>query len=421
MKNLIIIFNILSAIVITMLVPSCKDDNVELIVPSITAPKTDFSVDYKEGTIETNITSNVIYYANVDANSKKWLSYSFSDTCKTLTVNYAASDTTAARRGTITVSKGDAKIVLTVNQVGNPNALPGLLRVNIAYTLATTPTNMLRVTTTEAAKIPVGSTVVFECAGDVGSNSLINTSTYAEYAGGSPVNKRIQFIWTKEMATQAAPAGIVALLKDGIQITDMYCLFSKTIHAFALSSAGGYNFLNASAEEAAKIPVGANLVFECASNVTMVMLLNGQVPYASGSPVNGKFQITWTQEMADITAGVGIRGVLMGGSQVTAMYSIYVKNKIAYSLSSAGGYNFLNASADESAKIPLGATLVVVCADNVSMVMLLNGSTPFASGSPVKGKFTVVWTKEMAGYAKGTGIRGVLIGGSQVTDLYYHN
>lgn len=310
---------------------------------------------------------------------------------------------------------------MTINQKGNPNALPGLLRVNVAYTIATTPTSMLRAPTAEAAKIPIGSILVFECSGDVGSVSLINTSNYLEYAGGSSVNKRLQFVWTKEMADQAAPAGIVAILKDGVQITDMYCLFSKTIHTFALSSAGGYNFLNASAEEAAKIPVGANLVFECASSVTMVMLLNGQVPYATGSPVNGKFQITWTQEMADITAGAGIRGVQMGGSQVTAMYSIYVKNKIAYTLSSAGGYNFLNATADESAKIPLGATLVVECAENISMIMLLNGQTPFASGSPVKGKFTVVWTKEMAGYVKGSGIRGVLIGGSQVTDLYYRN
>jgi hypothetical protein len=427
MKNLIFIFNILSVIAVTFLGSSCKDDKVELIVPNITATTTDYSVDYKEGTVKTDITSNVVYYATVDANSKKWLSYTFSDTCKTLTVNYAASDTIVARQGTITVSKGNSKLVLTVKQAGNPNAGAGKLkRIDLANSISTSGGyTILSVAATESAKIPVGAIVVLPCAADAGTISLLNSTTYAEYAGGAPIGGAFSFIWTQDMATQTAGKGIMGMLRGGVSVTGMYCLYTKFAEPYTIATQGGYTILNCTSADAAKIPVGAVITLDCANDVGTVSFLNSTTyaEYAGGAPVGGKFTFIWTKAIADQTAGKGIMAMLRGGISVTNMTYVYVKNDIINTVATGGGYTVLNVTAVESAKIPVGATVVFETAGDVGTISLLNATTyaEYAGGAPVNGVFSFVWTKDMVTTTAGKGIMGLLRGGFTINKMYYHN
>jgi hypothetical protein len=427
MKNLVIIFNILVALVVTLFVPSCKDDTEELIVPAITATTTDYSVDYKEGTVKTDITSNVVYYATVDDNSKKWLSYAFSDTCKTLTLKYAASDTIVARQGTITVSKGDAKLVLTVKQAGNPNAGSGKLkRIDLANSISTSGGyTILSVAATESAKIPVGAIVVLPCAADAGTISFLNTSTYAEYAGGAPVGGALSFVWTSAMATQTAGKGITALLNGGVSVTGMYCLYTKFAEPYTIATQGGYTILNCTAADAAKIPVGAVITLDCANDAGTVSFLNSTTyaEYAGGAPVGGKFTFIWTKAIADQTAGKGIMAMLRGGISVTNMTYVYVKSDIVNTVATGGGYTVLNVTAVESAKIPVGATVVFETAGDVGTISLLNATTyaEYAGGAPVNSVFSFVWTKDMVTTTAGKGIMGLLRGGFTINKMYYHN
>jgi len=67
---------------------SCTEELEPVIVPSIEVKQTVFDVGYKSGEIPLDVESNVIFYATVDAASKKWLSYEFSDSCKNLKLVY---------------------------------------------------------------------------------------------------------------------------------------------------------------------------------------------------------------------------------------------------------------------------------------------------------------------------------------------
>jgi len=426
MKKYKILYGFIVAATLSLGLFSCKDDAEQLIVPSITSSTTDYSVDYKAGTIKTDVASNVIYYATVDAASKKWLSYQFSDTCKTLTLKYVESDTIVARTGKITLTKGDASIVLTVKQAGNPNAGSGKLkRIDIANSIATSGGyTILSVTAAESAKIPIGAIVVLPCAADAGTISLINSSTYAEYAGGAPVGGAFSFVWTQDMATTTAGKGIMGILRGGVSVTGMYCLYAKFAVPYTIATQGGYTILNCTAADAAKIPVGAVITLDCAADAGTASFINSTTyaEYAGGAPVGGKLIFVWTKEMAAATAGKGIMGILRGGISVTNMSYVYVKGDIVNTVT-AGAYTILNVTAAESAKIPVGATVVFETTGDAGTISLINSTTyaEYAGGAPANGVFSFVWTKDMVTTTTGKGIMGILRGGFTINKMYYHN
>ena len=424
MKRTRIIIGIMMVLVMSFVLPSCEEENPEpVIIPSINVPQTEFNVGFKAGEIPIDFTSNVIFYANADAASKTWLSCQFRDTCNTLNILYAESDTTAVRTGTVILSKGDSTVVITVTQAGNPDAGLGLQKVEIEYTISTGGgLTVLRTTPEESAKIPVGATLVFKCAADIGTIQCLS-STYVPYAQGSPVGGEVKFVWTQSMADITAASGIMAILRDGVEVTDLYGLFNRRPIEYNITTAGGFTVLRTTPEASAKIPVGAVVVFECPVDIGTIQCLSSTyVPYASGSPVNGKYAFIWTQEIADITAASGIMAILRDGVNVTNMYYIAVRTDIEYSVTTAGGFTILRAAVEEAHKIPIGATVVFECPADVGTVQCLSSTyVPYAQGSPVNGKFTFTWTTEMVTITATSGIMAILRDGVEVSDLYSHN
>jgi hypothetical protein len=418
MKKTRIVIGIMMALVMPLVFLSCDKDETEPVpIPDIQVSQTEFDVDYKAGEIPIDFTSNVIFYANVDPASQNWLSAVFSDTCQSLKLVYAESDTVNARTGTVTLSKGDSAVVITVNQAGNPNAGSGLRRVDVEYTIQTGGGyTILRAVDTEAAKIPVGSTLVYECSSDVGSIRMMNPTTYAVLAEGAPINGKIQIVWTKDMA---AAGSIMTMLIGGCPVTDLYGLYGRKGIEYTIQTGGGYTFVLTTIEEAAKIPLGATVTFECSSDVGSIRMMNPTTyaVLAQGSPVNGQFSVVWSQDM--VAAG-SIMAMLIDGCPVTGMHYIYVRTDIEYTIQTGGGYTILRAEATEAAKIPLGSTLVYVCSSDVGSIRMMNPTTyaVLAEGAPVNGIIQIVWNKDMA--AAG-GIMAMLIGGCPVTDLYSHN
>jgi hypothetical protein len=428
MKKLLSIYSILFVLASILLFSSCKDEEtIEPIVPAINPSQSTFNVDYKEGTTVVNFDSNVIFYATVNDSCKKWLSYKFTNNCKSLTLIYPENDTIVSRVGKIAISKGDTKLNLKITQAGNPNAGSGKLKkIDLANSIANSGGyTILSVTATESAKIPIGATVVLPCAADAGTISFINSSTYAEYAGGAPVGGAFSFVWTQAMATQTAGKGLMAMLRGGVTVTGMYCLYLKFAAPYTIATQGSYTILNSTATEVAKIPVGAVITLDCASDVGTVSFINSSTyaEYAGGAPVGGKVTFVWTKAMADQTAGKGIMAMLRGGISVTNMSYVYVKGDIVNSVATNGGYTILNVSAVESAKIPVGATVVFETAGDAGTISLINSSTyaEYAGGAPANGVFSFVWTKDMVTTTAGKGIMGILRGGFTINKMYYHN
>lgn len=425
MKKLNFIYNILFVLAVTLFFSSCEDETVEPIVPSITPSQSTIDVDYKEGTTVVNFDSNVIFYATVNDSCKKWLSYKFTNYCKSLTLIYPENDTVVARVGKIVISKGDTKLNLKITQAGNPNAGSGKLKqLNLQYTINTGAYTTLNVTAAETAKIPIGATVVLSCAADAGTISLINSATYAEYAGGAPVGGAFSFVWTQAMATTTAGKGILGILRGGVSVTGMYCLYTKFALPYTIATQGGYTILNSTAADVAKIPVGAVITLDCAADAGTASFINSTTyaEYAGGAPVGGKFTFGWTKAMADQTAGKGIMAILRGGISVTNMSYVYVKGDIVNTVT-PGGYIILNVTAAESAKIPVGATVVFETASDAGTISLINSSTyaEYVGGAPVGGVFSFVWTKDMVTTTAGKGIMGILRGGFTFNKMYYHN
>lgn len=428
MKKLLSIYSILFVLAVTLFFSSCKDDEtVEPIVPSINPSQSTINVDYREGTTVVNFDSNVIFYATINDSCKKWLSYKFTNNCKSLTLIYPESDTIVARVGKITISKGDTKLNLKITQAGNPNAGSGKLKkMDLANSIATSGGyTILSVTAAESAKIPIGATIVLPCAADAGTISFINSSTYAEYAGGAPVGGAFSFVWTQAMATQTSGKGLMAMLRGGVTVTGMHCLYMKFAAPYTIATQGGYTILNSTAADAAKIPVGAVITLDCASDVGTISFINSTTyaEYAGGAPVGGKFTFVWTKAMADQTAGKGIMAMLRGGISVTNMSYVYVKGDVVNTVSTSGTYTILNVTAVESAMIPVGATVVFETAGDAGTISLINSSTyaEYAGGAPVNGVFSFVWTKDMVTTTAGKGIMGLLRGGFTINKMYYHN
>lgn len=194
---------------------------------------------------------------------------------------------------------------------------------NVEFTIdASGGYTILMASVEECANIPIGASVIFECSGNDGTISLLNPSTYAEYAGGAPVNGKFVFTWTKEISGIAATSGMMGILRDGFNPTQIYTISVKNDLEFVIDASGGYTVLTASAEDCFKIPIGAAVVFECSSDAGTISLLNPTTyaEYAGGAPVGGIFSFEWTSEIAGITASSGMMGILRDGFDVTSMY-----------------------------------------------------------------------------------------------------
>ncbi len=427
MKNKYLIYNILIALVISMLFTSCEEENEELITPVIEVNNPNVNVGYAAGDTVVNFSSNVILYATVDETSKSWLSYKFEDNCKTLVVKYIENDTTVERVGHITLSKTGVEKVLTVTQEANPNvSTGGAQKVDLEFSISSSSGyTILSASAEDAAKIPIGATVVMECPSDDGSISLINSATYAEYAGGSPVNGEFKFVWTQEMANITLSSGITGLINGGFDVSAMYCLFEKTDIEFVVDNSSGYTILNVNAELSDAIPIGATVILECSSDAGTISLINPSTyaEYAGGSPENGIFAFKWTQEIVDITSGAGMMGILRDGFDITSIYTIYVKTDLEFAIDNSSGYTILSASAEEAAKIPIGATVVFECPSDAGTASFINPTNyaEYAGGSPVDGIFSFVWTKDIIEITRTAGIMAILSNGFDASAMYCLN
>lgn len=427
MKKIIKILNLLIALAATVFISSCSEDAEEILIPSIDVPTSEIMVGYAAGDTVVDFSSNVILYATVDPADKSWLSYRFEDNCKTLIVKYIENDTTIERIGHITLSKSGVEEMLTVTQEGNPNVnIGGIQQVDMNFAIDNSSGYIIySISGEDEPKIPIGATVVLECPEDAGTASFINPATYAEYAGGSPVNGEFKFVYTSEIAAITGGNGIMAILRDGFDVTATYALFEKTNLEFAVDNSSGYTILSIGAEFADAIPLGATVVLECSSNTGTISLMNPATyaEYAGGSPVNGVFAFKWTAEIAGITAGAGMMGILRDGFEVSGVYVVHVQTDLEFAVDNSSGYTILSAAAEQAAKIPLGATVVVECPGDVGTVSFINPANyaEYAGGSPVNGTLSFVWTKDMVETTRSAGIMAILRDGFEVSNMYCHN
>ncbi|WP_319231983.1 hypothetical protein [Draconibacterium orientale] len=399
---------------------SCEDDMEELIIPEINPSETHFDVDYKEGEVSIELNSNVIVYTTIDSEDKGWLKYKYQDSCKTLVLTYFENDTTADRIGHALLTYGDSILDVTINQAGNPNAISGKKVVDIGYEITTvdyggTAVTLFMVSTEQTAKIPVGAIVEIQCSSDEGTIMFIGTESEIS---GRPVNGKFNFVWT---AAMAAGDGLMARLDGGFNPVSMKALYSQKSHLFELMTVdyGGtpVNLLQISAEEAANIPIGSIVTIECNSDNGSIMLI-GTEPMIMGSPVNGKFSFTWTATMA---AGEGLLARIDGGFDPKVIYSISFKTELAYEITTVdyGGtpVTLFMAAAEQTANIPIGASVVIECSSDEGTIMLI-GTDPMVMGSPVNGEYVFAWTTAMAA---GDGFMGRLDGGVEPIGLYCRN
>ncbi len=430
MKKSKILFILLTVFVANLMLISCKEElGVEEIIPVFNPVSHEFNVDYKAGEQNIEMNSNVIFYARVESSDESWLSCKFDSSCTILVAKYIENDTTIQRVGHIIVSKSGVEDTLTIIQAGNPNVNNGKeQKTDLAYTISSQGGyTILNTVATESNKIPVGAIVTVVCKADVGSISFMNPSTYATYVEGSPMNNKFTFVWTHDMRNITVQSGIMGILRDGLEVTEMYCTYKKTNLEFSTSTQGGYEMLNVDPEISATIPVGATVLLNCTADAGTISLLNPSTyaEYAGGTPVNNVISFTWTKEMADMTAESGILGVRRDGIEISSICYLYSQGDMAFTTANMGGYNVFNVTSSITKSIPLGATVVIETASDVGTISFLNESTyaAYAEGAPVNGIFSFVWTADMVKVttAKNKGMMGIMRGGFTPSVMYYHN
>ncbi len=418
-------YSILFAISITFMLVSCEDDTVEKIIPNIEVNQSEYDVDYSSGEITVDLTSNVIYYVSVEEDASEWLSYEFQDSCQTFIIKYDESDTIAIRSGVITLSKSDVEVPITITQAGNPNADNGKLKsMDLEYIIdSSSGYTILSISAEECDKIPIGATVKFEC-GDGGTISFIDGS-YSEFMGGGPVDGVFSFVWTQAIADKTAASGLTGILRDGFSISTASAIYSMSNVEYSIDSSSGYTILSVAADECAGIPLDATVVFECTSDEGTISLLDGSYSeFAGGSPVNGKLSFTWAQNIVDITTENGITtGIIRDNFDLSAMYYNYVATDLQYVVTTSGGYTIMSVPVEECANIPIGATVVIECSSDAGTISMLDSSYfEYAGGSPVNGKFSFVWTQEIAVNNASSGITtAILRDGFDIVGMYCHN
>jgi hypothetical protein len=409
MKDKIIISRILFALIIAVLVSSCKKDTVDaLIVPLIVPDQTNIQVGYQAGKVKVNVESNVIFYATVDNASKNWLKYQFTDSCKNLIISYLENtDTTSSRTGYVTVSKGSVSEVLTVLQ---KKASPPRIRRELDIAFQTTGSN-LTISAEECAKIPLGSIVVIESSSETGSFQL---SGFNEISGNLSKGK-FSFVWTAKMDSIRAAKGLTGILGNGFKPSVVYASFVKKSHKWVDASSVNFNgktfyFLDILAEETSTIPIGATMVVKCPVNVGAFII--GFSTHLN--PIDGKVTFPWTKNLIN-DKGVA-EFIRTDGFEVSDIYSISFKVDLLPEIKENGSNTSLTLSAAETAYIPIGATVVIKCADNQGTINI-NGFGSL-TGNPVDGEFTFKWTAAMRNAGE---LAATISGGSKPTSMFCRN
>ncbi|RKD90894.1 BACON domain-containing protein [Mangrovibacterium diazotrophicum] len=402
---------------------SCSDDDEVIIKATLELETSETIVPYTTGSFTIGVSANNEYTVTVDETGTDWLTYEIIESGDSLKVSYIQNDSTLVRKSRLIIINDDVMRFLYVEQDGFPSS--SVTKVDLNYTVTTGGGyTILSVPDEDCDQIPIGSTIVFEC-GESGSISFLDAS-YAEFAGGVPVDGTFSFVWTQEIANITAGSGITTgVLRDGFEISGAYALYSKTSLEYTITSGGGYTIFSVTAEECEKIPVGATVNFSCPSDDGSISLLDATyTQYAGGSPVNGKFSFGWTNEIATITAEGGIStGVIRDGFDISSLFFIDMNTDLEYSIVESGGYTIFSVSLEECAKIPIGATVVLECPSDAGTISLLDATyTEYAGGSPVNGEFSFIWTKEIATITAASGITtGILRDGFDVSGMHCHN
>jgi len=402
---------------------SCSDDDEVIIKATLELETSETIVPYTTGSFTIGVSANNEYNVTVDETGTDWLTYEIIESGDSLKVSYIQNDSTLVRKSRLIIINDDVMRFLYVEQDGFPSS--SVTKVDLNYTVTTGGGyTILSVPDEDCDQIPIGSTIVFEC-GESGSISFLDAS-YAEFAGGVPVDGTFSFVWTQEIANITAGSGITTgVLRDGFEISGAYTLYSKTSLEYTITSGGGYTIFSVTAEECEKIPVGATVNFSCPSDDGSISLLDATyTQYAGGSPVNGKFSFGWTNEIATITAEGGITtGVIRDGFDISSLFFIDMNTDLEYSIVESGGYTIFSVSLEECAKIPIGATVVLECPSDAGTISLLDATyTEYAGGSPVNGEFSFIWTKEIATITAASGITtGILRDGFDVSGMHCHN
>jgi len=423
MKQNRILLAALIILTLPFMFSSCSEDDEPIIKATLELGQSEMIVPYTAGSFTIGVTANDDYTVTVDDTGIDWLTYEFIEDGDSLMVSYVQNDSTIVRKSRLIIINDDVMRFLNVAQDGFPTS--NLTKIDLNYTVSTGGGyTILSIPDEYCDQIPIGSTVVLNC-GESGSISFLD-ATYAEFAGGVPVNGTFSFVWTQAIANKTAGSGITTgVLRDGFEVTGAYAIYTKTNLEYVINEGGGYTIFSVTAEECDKIPVGATLDFLCPSDNGSISLLDATyTPYAGGSPVNGKFSFAWTNEIAAITVESGITtGVIRDGFDVSSLFFIDMNTELEYSINEGGGYTIFSVSLEECAKIPIGATVVLECPSDAGTISLLDATyTPYAGGSPVNGEFSFVWTKEIAAITATSGITtGILRDGFDITGMHCHN
>jgi hypothetical protein len=438
MKYLNIITAALLMLFASSVFTACDDGYeipVDTTIPEISVENASvINVGYEMGEQVMAVKSNVVYFANVTLGSD-WLSCQFTDNLQTFTIKYAQNKTADQRTGTIELSKGDKSVILTVVQEGDPNAA-GPQDVDIPFEIGEAGGGMYKtvhIATADAAKIPVGKTIIFECTG-VGS---IN----GDYTGFSMVNLSVNnapvsLVWTQEIATAAAGEnGFLCMLWDDALVTRIY-IPAPTPDVdipFTNGEAGGgmYKTVLISSADAANIPVGSTVIFEATGEGSINGAYTG-FSMIDATFADGKAELVWTEAIA--TASQGDNGficMIFGDATVTRVYipgtatptAKPTRVNVSFTNGEAGGgmYKTVLISSADAANIPVGSTVVFEASGEGSV----NGSyTGFSmvDATFANGRAELVWTQAIATASQGdNGFICMIFGDATVTKVYYTN
>lgn len=303
---------------------SCsKEDNFQELNPKIETNTTDINLGYEAGSTTLDVTSNVIYYANITS-GKSWLTYKFSDNARTISIVYSENPDETERSGTVELSRGDEIVTLTITQEGNPNA--GAPKdIEIAFTIGKVNNGAitsLTISPEESTKIPVGSSLIFECDGE---GRISGSFTGFSSVNNTIENGKVVITWSQAIADAAAAGGFTVLFFDGdFTVTRVYVPAPKlpTDISFTLPKVnnGTITSLAISAEESAKIPVGSTVTFICDGEGRIDGSFTGFASVKQ-TVTNGEVTFVWSADIAEAASANGFTVLFFDGDfTVTRAY-----------------------------------------------------------------------------------------------------
>lgn len=396
-------------LLIIVFIYSCDKQSEEIyIIPEVNIPNSTINVGYESGKTNTNITSNVIYYVTVDEADKDWLKYSFTDSCQTLWLSYTENtDTMLSRTGHVTISIDNVSEIITVFQA---KATPPRIKpvLDIEYQLSG---NSLVISAEECVKIPLGSFIEIESSSQSGSFQLSGF----DKVFGNQIEGKFGFVWTAEMDSIGALNGLTGLLGDGFTPSKMYASYVKKMHSWKEAGSvnfGGvvYNFIEIPANETPNIPIRSTIYVECPNDVGAFIIGFSKRLYPSG----GEVFFPWKTEYIN-QSGVA-QFIRTGGFEVSKIYSTSFRIDLFPEVEEAGVNKILTLNSEETAYIPIGATVVIKCEDDHGTISI-NGF-PELTGSPVNGEFSFIWTSAIRNVGE---LKATISNGSKPLSMYFRN